>query len=118
MTRMARHAPWRRAGHSTMVVTELLNPMKHRIAAIVLSIAALAFRLCAADLAPERPRRRASQTHVSIHSIAPRSRSRRLIAPVGSAGRYGHYRPNFLYPEGADRRAGTGYGCDQRHVYT
>ena len=30
--------------------------MKHRIAAIVLSIAALAFRLCAADLAPERPR--------------------------------------------------------------
>src|ERR1017187_3965121 len=56
MTRMARHAPWRRAGHSTMVVTELLNPMKHRIAAIILSIAALAFRLCAADLAPERPR--------------------------------------------------------------
>jgi len=41
-----------------------------------------------------------------------------MIAPVASAGRYGHYRPNFLYPEGADRRAGTEYGCDQRLVYT
>jgi hypothetical protein len=30
--------------------------MKHRMPAIVLSIAALAFPLCAADLAPERPR--------------------------------------------------------------
>ncbi|MGA3074618.1 MAG: hypothetical protein ABSG56_13080 [Bryobacteraceae bacterium] len=39
-----------------MVVTELPNPMKHRMPAIVLSIAALAFPLCAADLAPERPR--------------------------------------------------------------
>jgi hypothetical protein len=30
--------------------------MKHRMPAVVLSIAALAFPLCAADLAPERPR--------------------------------------------------------------
>jgi hypothetical protein len=39
-----------------MDVTEQFNPMKHRTAAVVLSIAALAFPLCAADLAPERPR--------------------------------------------------------------
>src|SRR5580700_6441347 len=42
--------------HSTMAVTELPNPMKHRTAAIVLSLAALAFRLSAADLVSERPR--------------------------------------------------------------
>jgi hypothetical protein len=39
-----------------MVVTELPNPMKHRMAVIDLLIAALAFPLCAADLASERPR--------------------------------------------------------------
>ena len=44
-------------------------------------------------------------------------RSQRLIAHAPSAGRYGHYRPHFLYPEDANRRVGTDYGCEERHVH-
>src|ERR1700722_2340807 len=59
-----------------MVVTEQLNPINHRIAAVVLSIAALAPSLCAADLAPERPRVgkvdifRAADLRPGMHGIA------------------------------------------------
>jgi hypothetical protein len=38
------------------MLTELFNPMNHRIAAVVLSIASLAVPLCAANPAPDRPR--------------------------------------------------------------